>query len=164
MLHTNILSLDTSVTITENKNTEPITENEKVEAITENERAENYALERILADLKHLNITYPPDASHKGKEMKANYPIIHILREILRTTREVFAFVVWKVELVTQGDEVEDSLYCIICTNVYHHNMINDIIEGNSFVKTDYSKWKNARSNDKGFHQQKISKCQQQAI
>ena len=74
MLHTNIISLDASVTITENKNTELITENESVEAITENERAENYPLERILADLKHLNITYPPDAYREGKEMKANYP------------------------------------------------------------------------------------------
>ena len=30
--------------------------------------------------------------------------------------------------------------------------MINDIKEENSFVKIDYSNWKNARSNDKGFH------------
>ena len=112
----------------------------------------------------HLNITYPPDASCEGKEMKINYPIIHTLREILRMTREVFAFAVRKVELVTQDDEVEDSLYCIICANVYHHNMINDIIVGNSFVTTGYSNWKNARSNDKGFHQQEISKCRQQAI
>ena len=62
------------VTITENRSAELITENESVEAITENERAENYPLERMLADLKHQNIIYPPDASHEGKVMKANQP------------------------------------------------------------------------------------------
>ena len=63
-----------SVTITENKSAELITENESVEAITENERAENYPLARMLADLKHQNIIYPPDASREGKEMKENQP------------------------------------------------------------------------------------------
>ena len=110
MLHTYIISLDASVTITENKNTELITENEKVEAITENERAEKH--------LMHLNITYPPDASCEGKEMKINYPIIHTLREILRMTREVFAFVVWKVELVTQDDEVYIALFALMSTTI----------------------------------------------
>ena len=101
----------------------------------------------------------------KGRKWKQIIQgIIHTLRESLRATREVFAFVVWKVELVTQDGEVEDSLYCIICINAYHHNMINHIIVGSSFVKPGYSNWKNARSNDKGFHQQKILKCQQQAI
>ena len=42
--------------------------------------------------------------------------------------------------------------------------MINDIKIQNSFVKTGYSNWKNARSNDKGFHHQETSKCHQQAI
>ena len=28
----------------------------------------------MLADLKHQNIVYPPDASREGKEMKANQP------------------------------------------------------------------------------------------
>ena len=42
--------------------------------------------------------------------------------------------------------------------------MINDIRVVNSSVKTGYSNWKNARSNDKGFHQRKTSKCHQQAI
>ena len=53
---------------------EAITENESAEAITENERAENYPLKRMLADLKHQNIIYPPDTSREGKEMKANQP------------------------------------------------------------------------------------------
>ena len=61
-------------------------------------------------------------------------------------------------------DEAEDSVYCIICINAYLHNMINDIKVENSFVKTGYSNWKNARSNDKGFHHQETSKCHQQAI
>ena len=52
MLHTYFISLDASVTITENKSAELITENESVEAITENERVENYSLEGMLADLK----------------------------------------------------------------------------------------------------------------
>ena len=65
MLHTYFISLGASVTITENKS---------VELITENERAENYPLERMLADIKHQNIIYPPDASREGKEMKANQP------------------------------------------------------------------------------------------
>ena len=72
MLRTYCISLNASVTITESKIAELITENESIEAITENERAENYPVEKMLADLKH-NI-YPPDASHEGKEMKANQP------------------------------------------------------------------------------------------
>ena len=61
-------------------------------------------------------------------------------------------------------DEAEDSVYCIICINAYLHNMINDIKVENSFVKTGYSNWKNARSNDKGFHQHETSKCHPKAI
>ena len=61
-------------------------------------------------------------------------------------------------------DKVEDSVYCIICTNVYHHNMINKVKVENFFVKTGYSNWKNARSKDKGFHQHETSKCHQHAI
>ena len=74
MLHTYSISLDASVAITENKSAELITENESVETITENERAEKYPLERMLADLKHQNIIYPPDVSREGKKMKANQP------------------------------------------------------------------------------------------
>ena len=65
---------DASATITKNKSAELITENECVEEITENETAENYPLERMLADLKHQNIIYTPDASCEGKEKKANRP------------------------------------------------------------------------------------------
>ena len=74
MLNTYFISLDASVTVTEKKSAEVITENEGVKAITENERSENYPLERMLVDLKHQNIIYPPDASREGKEMKANQP------------------------------------------------------------------------------------------
>ena len=42
--------------------------------------------------------------------------------------------------------------------------MINDIKVEDSIVKTDYLIWKNARSNDKGFHHHETSKCHQQAI
>ena len=83
MLHTYFISLNASVTITENKNAELITKNESVEAITETQRAENYPLERMLADLKHQNI-YPPGAS-------TSQGIIHTLRESLGKTREVFS-------------------------------------------------------------------------
>ena len=47
MLHTYFISLDASVTITENKS---------AELITENDRAENYPLEKMLAHLKNQNI------------------------------------------------------------------------------------------------------------
>ena len=42
--------------------------------------------------------------------------------------------------------------------------MINNIKVDDSFVKMGYSNWKNARSNDKGFHQHKNSKCHQKAM
>ena len=74
MLHTSLfISLDASVTITENKSAELITKNESVEAINENERAENYPLERMLADLKHQNIIYPPKCIpwREGNESKS---------------------------------------------------------------------------------------------
>ena len=72
MLHTHFILLDASITITENKCAELITKNEIVETITENERAENYLLERMLTDLSHQNIIYPPDAFREGREIKAN--------------------------------------------------------------------------------------------
>ena len=59
MLYIYFISLNTSVTITENKSAKLITENENVEAIAENERAENYPLKKMLTDLKHQNIIYP---------------------------------------------------------------------------------------------------------
>ena len=62
MLHTYVISLGASVTITENKSAELITENENFEAITENKRAEKYPLERRMAGLRHKNIIYPPYA------------------------------------------------------------------------------------------------------
>ena len=47
MLHTYFISLDATITITENKSAELITENESVEAITENERAEKLFTHRM---------------------------------------------------------------------------------------------------------------------
>ena len=95
MLYIYFISLNTSVTITENKSAKLITENENVEAIAENERAENYPLKKMLTDLKHQNIIYPPDASCEEKEMKANQPRNYSYpKENLGKTREVFAFVV----------------------------------------------------------------------
>ena len=61
-------------------------------------------------------------------------------------------------------DKAEDSVYCIICKNADHYNMLNDIRVKNYFVKTEYSNWKHARSPDKGFHQHETSNCHQQAI
>ena len=58
-----------------------------------------------------------------------------------------------------QYGDAKDSVYCIICPIAYHHNMINEIKVKGSIVKTDYLIWKNARSNDKGFHQHETSKC-----
>ena len=52
-LHTYFISLDTSVTITENKS---------AELITENQRAENYPLEKMLAHLKNQNIDHSKSA------------------------------------------------------------------------------------------------------
>ena len=165
MLHTYFISLDASVTITENKSAEPNTENESVEAITENERAENYPPERMLADLKYQNIIYRPDASREGKEMKANQPrnYSYHKRKFGKDERSFLPSWYEKWNWLHYS-KAEDSVYYIICTNVYHHNMINDIKVENSFVKTGHSNWKNARSNDKGFHQHDTSKCHQQAI
>ena len=42
--------------------------------------------------------------------------------------------------------------------------MINNIQLEDSFVKTGYPNWKNARSNDKVFHQHETSKYRHQAI
>ena len=164
-VHTYFISFDVSVTITENKSAELVTENESVEAITENERAENYPLERMLADLKHQNIIYQPDASRDVKEMKANQPrnYSYPKRKFGKDERSFLPLWYEKWNWL-HYDEAEDSVYCIIYTNSYHHNVINDIKIVNSFVKTGYSNWKNARNNDKGFHQHATSKCHQQAI
>ena len=164
-VHTYFISFDVSVTITENKSAELVTENENVEAITENERAENYPLERMLADLKHHNIIYPPHASREVKEMKANQPrnYSYPKRKFRKDDRSFLPLWYEKLNWL-HYDEAEDSVYCIIYTNSYHHNVINDIKVVNSFVKTGYSNWKNARNNDKGFHQHAASKCHQQAI
>lgn len=42
--------------------------------------------------------------------------------------------------------------------------MLNDIRVENSFVKTGYSNWKDARGADKDFHQHESSNCHQQTI
>ena len=96
MLHTYLISLDASATVTENNSAELITENESVEAITENKRTENYPLERMLADLKHQNIIYAPDASREGKEMQANQPrnYSYSKRKVWEGRERFFAFVV----------------------------------------------------------------------
>ena len=162
MLHTYFISLDASVTISGNKSAELITKNEGLEAITENERAENYPLEKMLADLKHQNFIYPPNASREEKEMKVNQPrnYSYPKRKFGKDERRFFPLWYEKWNWL-HYDEAEDSAYCIICTNDYHHNMINDIKVVKSFVKTGYSNWKNARSNDKGFHQHETLKFHQ---
>ena len=165
MLHTYFISLDASATITENNSAELITENESVEAITENKRTENYPLERMLADLKHKNIIYPPDASREGKEMQANQPRNYSYSKTKFGKDERGFLPSWYEKWSwLHYDKAEDSVYCILCTNGHHHDMINDIKVEDSFVKRGYSNWKNARSNDKGFHQHETSKCCQQAI
>ena len=120
MLHTYFISLNASVTITENKSAELITKNESVEAITKNQRAENYPLGRMLTDLKHQNIIYPPDASNQPKNY--SYP----KRKFGKDERSFFPSWYEKWNWI-HYDETEDSVYCIICTNAYHDNMINDI-------------------------------------
>ena len=119
----------------------------------------------MLADLKHQNNIYPPDASREGKELKANQPrnYSYPKRKFGKEERSFLPSWYEKWNRL-HYDEAEDSIYCIICTNAYHHNMINDIKSDNSFVKTGYSNWKNARGYDKGFHQYESSKCHQQAI
>ena len=165
MLHTYFISLDASAAITENNSAELITENESVEAITENKRTENYPLERMLADFKHQNIIYPLYASREGKEMQANQPRNYSYSKRKFGKDETGFLLSWYEKWNwLHYDKAEDSVYCILCTNGYHHEMINDIKVEDSFVKRGYSNWKNARSNDKGFHQHETSKCHQQAI
>ena len=153
MLHTYIISSDTSVTITENK--KYWTNYRKRECWSNYRKRESWkafnASEHYLStgcilwregnENKLPNYSYP----------KRNFE------------NDERSFCLRGMESGT-GYTRRWSLYCIICANVYHHNVINDIIVGNSFVTTGNSNWKNARSNDKGFHQQEISKCRQQAI
>ena len=121
MLHTYFISLDGSVTITQNKSAELITENESVEAITENERAENYPLERMLAVFKHQNIIYARDASHEGKEIKVNHPRNYSYPKRKFGKDEIIFLLLWYEKWNwLHYDEAEDSVYCIICTNAYH--------------------------------------------
>ena len=42
--------------------------------------------------------------------------------------------------------------------------MLNTVIVEDSFVKTGYSNWKNARGANKGFQKHEFSKCHQTAI
>ena len=135
-----VISVDASVTIMENKSAELVTENESVEVITENERAENNPLERMLADLKHQNIIYPPKAPREGKEMKANQPrnYSYPKREFGKDERSFLPSWYEKWNWLHYC-EVEDSVYCIICSNAYHQNMVDDIKVEDSFVKTGYT-------------------------
>ena len=127
-----------------------------------NERAENYPLERMLANLKHQNIIKPLDASREGKEMKANqqrnysYPKRKFAKDEKSFLPSWYEKWNW-----LHYDEAED-IYCIICTNAYYHKMINNIKIEDSFVKTGYLNWKNNKSNDKGFHQHKNSSASYQ--
>ena len=103
----------------------------------------------MLADLNHQKIIYPPDIFREGKKMKANQPRNYAYPKRKFGKEEKSILPSWyEKQNWLHYDEAEDSVYCIICTNAYHHNMISKIKVDNFFVKRRYSNWKNARTND----------------
>ena len=61
-------------------------------------------------------------------------------------------------------DEAENHVLCIISKNINDHGMLNNVKVDDSFVKAEYSNWKNSRSADKGYQKQKSSKCDQTSL
>ena len=118
---------------------------------------ENYFTSEMFQDLKNQRTIFEPDTSRSGKRLKANQPKSFSYHKKKFRKEERSLLPSWYDKWTwLHNDEAKDSVYCIICKNV--------IRVENTVINTGYSKWKHAKSTDKGFHQHESPYSHQQAI
>ena len=113
-------------------------------------------------DFKNQRTIFEPDASRSGTRLKANQPknVSYLKKKSGKEERSFLPS--WYDKWA--WPHYDEAVYCIICKNADHYNMLNDIRVENAFIKTGYSNWKHARSTGKGSHKHESSICRQQAI
>ena len=94
----------------------------------------------MFQDLKNQRTHFEPDTSRSWTRLKANQS----KKNFISQEKEDRSFLPSWYDKWTwlHYDEGVGSAYCIICKNVDHYNMLNDIWVENSFIETRYSNWK----------------------
>ena len=118
-------------------------------------------------DLQSRATIFGPDSARAGDELKPNQPkdFLYPKRNFSKNGKDERSFLLswyetWKW---LHYNEIDYTVYCIICLNAKRFHMLSDIKVEKAFVKRGYYNWKNARSTDKGFNTHESSRCHQQA-
>ena len=119
-------------------------------------------------DLQSRATIFGPDSARAGDELKPNQPkdFLYPKRNFSKNGKDERSFLLswyetWKW---LHYNEIDYTVYCIICLNAKRFHMLSDIKVEKAFVKRGYYNWKNARSTDKGFNTHESSRCHQQAV
>ena len=119
-------------------------------------------------DLQSRATIFGPDSARAGDELKPNQPkdFSYPKRNFSKNGKDERSFLpswyeTWKW---LHYNEIDDTVYCIICFNTKRFNMLSDVKVEEAFVKKGYYNWKNARSTDKGLSTHESSRCHQQAV
>ena len=119
-------------------------------------------------DLQSRATIFGPDSARAGDESKPNQPkdFSYPKRNFSKNGKDERSFLpswyeAWKW---LHYNEVDDTVYCIICLNAKRFHMLSDVKVEEAFVKKGYYNWKNAGSTDKGFNIHESSRCHQQAV
>ena len=113
----------------------------------------------MIEDLKNQSRIWSTDVSRIGQGFKSNKPK-NFSYPKGKFEKEEMSFLPAQCKKWTwlHYDEAKDHVLCIICKNATDHGMLNNVKAEDSFVKTGYSNWKNARSADKVFQKHESSK------
>ena len=119
-------------------------------------------------DLQSRATIFGPDSARAGDEFKPNQPkdFSYPKRNFSKNGKDERSFLpswyeTWKW---LHYNEIDDTVYCIICLNAKRFHMLSDVKVEEAFVKKGYYNWKNAQSTDKGFNTHESSKCHQPVV
>ena len=143
---------------------QPATSNENVEEDVDINNVK-YTLSEMSKDLQSRATIFGPDSPRAGDELKPCQPkdFSYPKRNFSKNGKDERSFLpswseTWKW---LHYNEIDDTVYCIICLNAKRFHMLSDVKVEEAFVKKGYYNWKNARSTDNGFNTHESSRCHQ---
>ena len=146
---------------------QPATSNENVEEDGDINNVK-YTLSEMSKDLQSRATIFGHDSARTGDELKPNQPkdFSYPKRNFSKNGKDERSFLpswyeTWKW---LRYNEIDDTVYCIICLNAKRFHMLSDVKVEETFVKKGYYNWKNARNTDKGFNTHESSRCHQHAV
>ena len=145
---------------------QPATSNENVKEDIDINNVK-YTLTEMSKDLQSRATIFGPDSARARDELKPNQPkdFSYPKRNFSKNGKDESCLPSWyETGKWLHYNEIDSTVYCIICLNAKRFHMLSDVRVEEAFVKKGYYNWKNARSTDKGFNTHESSRCHQQVV